>query len=117
MGMIRYIGILLILFLGGCASQLDYFGNQVDLRAEIIALDKMKEDSSEKDKYYLTFIEISGDSDKRLSDRRLSKKRKTLNTYLKLIMNYYGYTENRKIGQSNKGGIIRPKYYVTVQFY
>ena len=110
--MIRYIRILLILFLGGCASQLDYFGNQVDLSEDIISLDKMREDSSEKDKYYLTFIEISG-----ASDKRLSKKKKTLNNYLKLIMSYYGYTENQILEQSNKGGIIQPKYYVTVQFY
>ena len=44
--------IAVLLFLVGCAPQLDYFGNPIELQEDVISLTKMREDESEKDKFY-----------------------------------------------------------------
>jgi hypothetical protein len=103
--------IVILLFLAGCAPQLDYFGNPIELHEDIISLTKMRKDSSEKDKFYLTFIEVYN-----ASDAQVSKKKRTLDRYLGLIMKYYGYTEKEILEQKNNN-ILQPRYYVTVKFY
>ena len=103
--------IIILLFLAGCAPQLDYFGNPIKLNEDIISLTKMRKDPSEKDKFYLTFIEVYN-----ASDAQVSKKERTLDRYLGLIMKYYGYTEKEILEQKNNN-ILQPRYYVTVKFY
>ena len=103
--------IVILLFLAGCAPQLDYFGNPIKLHEDIISLTKMRKDPSEKDKFYLTFIEIYG-----ANSTQLSKKKRTLERYLGLIMKYYGYTE-KEILEQKDSNILQPRYYVTVKFY
>jgi len=73
--------IFIMLFLAGCAPQLDYFGNPIKLHEDIISLTKMRKDPSEKDKYYLTFIEIYN-----ASNAQVLKKERTLDRYLDSIM-------------------------------
>ena len=71
----------------------------------------MRKDESEKDKFYLTFIEIYN-----ANSTQLLKKRRTLDRYLGLIMKYYGYTE-KEILEQRDSNILQPRYYVTVKFY
>ena len=52
----KYI-IILTIFIS-CTPPVDYFGNSVDFKKEIIYLTKFREDSSVKDKYYLTFRQV-----------------------------------------------------------
>ena len=47
--------IVILLFLAGCAPQLDYFGNPIKLHEDIISLTKMRKDPSEKDITNLIF--------------------------------------------------------------
>ena len=103
--------IVILLFLAGCAPQLDYFGNPIKLDEDIISLTKMRKDPSEKDKFYLTFIEVYN-----ASDAQVSKKERTLDRYLGLIMKYYGYTE-KEILEQKDSNILQPKFYVTVKFH
>ena len=103
--------IVILLFLVGCAPQLDYFGNPIKLNEDIISLTKMRKDPSEKDKFYLTFIEVYN-----ASDAQVLKKERTLDRYLGLIMKYYGYTE-KEILEQNNNNILQPRYYVTVKFH
>ena len=103
--------IVILLFLAGCAPQLDYFGNPIKLREDIISLTKMRKDPSEKDKFYLTFIEVYN-----ASDAQVLKKERTLDRYFGLIMKYYGYTEKEILEQKNNN-ILQPRYYVTVKFH
>jgi len=103
--------ILIMLFLVGCAPQFDYFGNPIKLNEDIISLTKMRKDPTVKDKFYLTFIELYN-----ASGTQVSKKKKTLDRYLGLIMKYYGYTEKEILEQKNHN-ILQPRYYVTVKFY
>ena len=103
--------IVILLFLVGCAPQFDYFGNPIKLNEDIISLTKMRKDPSEKDKFYLTFIEVYN-----ASDAQVLKKERTLDRYLGLIMKYYGYTEKEILEQKNNN-ILQPRYYVTVKFY
>ena len=102
--------IVILLFLAGCAPQFDYFGNPIKLNDDIISLTKMRKDPSEKDKFYLTFIEVYN-----ASGTQVSKKERTLDRYLDLIMKYYGYTEKEILEQKNHN-ILQPRYYVTVKF-
>ena len=103
--------IVILLFLVGCAPQFDYFGNPIKLNEDIISLTKMRKDPSEKDKYYLTFIEVYN-----ASDAQVLKKERTLDRYLGLIMKYYGYTEKEILEQKNNN-ILQPRFYVTVKFH
>ena len=103
--------IVILLFLAGCAPQLDYFGNPIELNEDIISLTKMRKDPSEKDKFYLTFIEVYN-----ASSVQVLKKERTLDRYLGLIMKYYGYTEKEILEQRNNN-ILQPRYYVTVKFH
>ena len=71
----------------------------------------MRKDESEKDKFYLTFIEIYG-----ANSTQVSKKKRTLDRYLGLIMKYYGYTE-KEILEEKDSNILQPRFYVTVKFH
>ena len=101
----------LILIASGCASPIDYFGNEVNMPQDRIFLSKMRKDKSDKDLYNLTFIEKRGNQTKLTNKKR----EKTLNKYIDLIKSYYGYTEY-KIINTRERGIIEPRYYVTIKF-
>ena len=101
---------LIILFTISCSPRIDFFSNPVDLEREIIYLTKIREDSSVKDKYYLTFKQVY-----EIKEHEIKLKNKTLERYLKLIMSYYGYSEKKIISRKNKN-FLKPLFYVTVQF-
>ena len=73
--------IAVLLFLVGCAPQFDYYGNPVELQEDVISLTKMRKDESEKDKFYLTFIEIYN-----ANSTQLLKKKRTSMSLIKYLM-------------------------------
>jgi len=101
----------IIFFTISCAPHIDFFSNPVDLKREIIYLTKIREDSSVKDKYYLTFKQVY-----EIKEHQIPLKNKTLERYMMLIMNYYGYSKKKIISRKNKN-FLKPLFYVTVQFY
>tara|TARA_A100001011_G_C13934089_1_gene684411 strand:+ start:140 stop:496 length:357 start_codon:yes stop_codon:yes gene_type:complete len=101
----------LILIASGCASPIDYFGNEVNMSQDRILLSKMRKDKNDKDIYNLTFVEKRGNQTK----STIKKREKTLNQYIDLIKSYYGYTEYKIINKRERG-IIEPRYYVTIKF-
>ena len=104
----KYI-IILTIFIS-CTPPVDYFGNLVDFKKEIIYLTKFREDSSVKDKYYLTFRQVY-----EIQKDEIKLREKTLQRYLNLIMGYYGYSEKKIIFKKDKN-FIKPLYHVIVQF-
>ncbi len=101
----------LILIASGCASPIDYFGNEVNMSQDRIFLSKMRKDKYDKDLYNLTFVEKRGNQTKSTNKKR----EKTLNQYIDLIKSYYGYTEYKIINKKERG-IVEPRYYVTIKF-
>lgn len=107
----KHVKLFLIYLLAiSCAPHIDFFNNQVDLEKEIIYLTKLREDSNVKDKYYLTFKQIY-----EIKEHEIVLRSKTLERYLMLIMNYYGYSDKKIISKKNKN-FLKPLYHVTVQF-
>ncbi len=97
------------IFIYNCAPQIDYYGNNIDLREENIYLSDLRDEKN--DKYILIF---KGHSN-RVSNSDMLKRDFTLNRYIKLIKNLYGYTESQ-ILKEEAFGVISPRYYVTIQF-
>ena len=95
--------------ISSCVPPIDYFGNNIDLNEENIYLSDLRD--QDNDKFVLVF---KGHSNK-VSNSDMNKRKLTLDRYIKLIQNFYGYTENQ-ILKEEAFGIISPRYYVTVQF-
>ena len=103
--------ILILIILVGCASKIDYFGNDVNLNEDRIYLSKLRKDIKDKDKYHLTFVEQRGKHTKLTREKRA----RTLKRYIKLIENINGYTKT-KILKKKSHGVIEPRYFITVKF-
>ena len=103
--------ILILIILVGCASKIDYFGNDVNLNEDRIYLSKLRKDIKDKDKYYLTFVEQRGKHTKLTREKRA----RTLKRYIKLIEKINGYTKT-KILKKKSQGVIEPRYFITVKF-
>ena len=88
---------------------MDYYGNNVDLAEENIYLSDLRD--KKNDKYILIF---KGHFN-RVSNSDPLKRELTLDRYIKLIKNLYGYTESQ-ILKEEAFGVISPRYYVTIQF-
>lgn len=88
---------------------MDYYGNNVDLAEENIYLSDLRD--KKNDKYILIF---KGHFN-RVSNSDTLKRELTLDRYIKLIKNLYGYTESQ-ILKEEAFGVISPRYYVTIQF-
>ena len=88
----KYILILAVFI--SCTPPIDYFGNSVDFKKEIIYLTKFREDTSIKNKYHLTFRQVY-----EIKEDEIKLREKTLQRYLNLIMGYYGYTEKKIISK------------------
>ena len=104
----KYILFLTILI--SCTPPIDYFGNSVDFKKEIIYLTKFRQDSSIKDKYYLTFRQVY-----EIEEDEIELRDKTLQRYFNLIMGYYGYSEKKVILKKDKN-FLKPLLHVIVQF-
>ena len=104
----KYILILAVFI--SCTPPIDYFGNSVDFKKEIIYLTKFREDTSIKNKYHLTFRQVY-----EIKENEIKLREKTLQRYLNLIMGYYGYTEKKIISKKDKN-FLKPLFHVIVQF-
>ena len=104
----KYILILAVFI--SCSPPIDYFGNSVDFKKEIIYLTKFREDTSIKNKYHLTFRQVY-----EIKEDEIKLREKTLQRYLNLIMGYYGYTEKKIISKKDKN-FLKPLFHVIVQF-
>ena len=100
-----------IMTLTGCAAKIDHFGNNVNLNEDRIYLSKLRKDSKDKDKYYLTFVEQRGKHTKSTREKRA----RTLKRYIKLIKKINGYHKT-KILKKKSQGVIEPRYFITVKF-
>ena len=92
-----------------CAAPIDYFGNNIDLYQENIYLSDLR--NQKKDKFILVF---KGHFNK-ISQADMDKRDITLDRYIKLIKEFYGFTESEIISEEIFG-VISPRYYVTIQF-
>ena len=97
------------IFLNNCVAPIDYYGNNIDLKKENIYLSDLRD--KKNDKFVLVF---KGHSN-RVSNSDMLKRELTLDRYIKLIRNLYGYTESQ-ILKEEAFGVISPRYYVTIQF-
>ena len=97
------------IILNNCVPHIDYYGNNIDLNKENIYLSDLRDQKN--DKFVLVF---KGHSN-RVSNSDMQKRELTLDRYIELIKNIYGYTESQ-ILEEEAFGVISPRYYVTIQF-
>ena len=96
-------------FISSCIPPIDYYGNNIDLNEENIYLSDLRDQKNDK------FVLVFKGHFNRVSSFDINKRKLTLDRYIKLIQNFYGYTENQ-ILEEEAFGIISPRYYVTIQF-
>ena len=97
------------IFLINCAAHIDYYGNNIDLNEENIYLSDLRDQKNDK------FVLVFKGHYNRVSNSDIQKRELTLDRYIKLIKNIYGYTESQ-ILEEEAFGVISPRYYVTIQF-
>ena len=97
------------IFLINCAAHIDYYGNKIDLNEENIYLSDLRDEKDDK------FVLVFRGHFARISNSDMLKRELTLDRYIKLIKNIYGYTESL-ILKEEAFGVISPRYYVTIQF-
>ncbi len=76
-----------IIALFGCANQVDYFGNQINLHQTPISLKSIDRDEIDEDIFYLTFIENNASGYGKLA----VQKKKAFASYMNIIMDQYDY--------------------------
>ena len=92
-----------------CTAPIDYFGNNINLYEENIYLSELRDQKNDK------FVLVFKGHFNRVSDSDMAKREVTLNRYIKLIEQFYGFTKNTIIFEE-VFGVISPRYYVTIQF-
>jgi len=93
-----------------CTAPIDYYGNKINLDEENIYLvDELRDQKNDK------FILVFKGNFNRVSDFDMAKREVTLNRYIKLIEEFYGFTKSEIIFEE-AFGVISPRYYVTIQF-
>ena len=92
-----------------CTAPIDYYGNNINLDEENIYLSELRD--QENDRFILVF---KGQFN-RVSESDMAKRKVTLNRYIKLIEEFYGFTKSTIILEE-VFGVISPRYYVTIQF-
>ena len=92
-----------------CTAPIDYYGNNINLDEENIYLIELRDQKNDR------FILVFKGQFNRVSDSDMAKREVTLNRYIKLIEEFYGFTENTIIFEE-VFGVISPRYYVTIQF-
>ena len=100
---------LLSFFLINCTAHIDFYGNKIDLNKENIYLSDLRDQKNDK------FVLVFKGHFNRVSNSDMQKREQTLDRYIKLIKNIYGYTESQ-ILEEEAFGVISPRYYVTIQF-
>ena len=92
-----------------CTAPIDYFGNNINLYEENIYLSELRDQKNDK------FILVFKGHFNRVSKSDMAKRKITLNRYIKLIKEFYGFTKSTIIFEE-VFGVISPRYYVTIQF-
>ena len=92
-----------------CSAPIDYYGNSINLYDENIYLSDLRDQKNDK------FILVFRGHFNRISESEMAKREVTLNRYIKLIKEFYGFTKSKIISEE-LFGVISPRYYVTVQF-
>ena len=92
-----------------CTAPIDYYGNKINLDEENIYLSKLRDQKNDR------FILVFKGHFNRLSASDMAKREVTLNRYIKLIEEFYGFTKSEIIFEE-AFGVISPRYYVTIQF-
>ena len=92
-----------------CTVPIDYYGNKINLDEENIYLSELRDQKDDK------FVLVFKGNFNRVSDSDMAKREVTLNRYIKLIEEFYGFTKSEIIFEEAFGG-ISPRYYVTIQF-
>ena len=92
-----------------CTAPIDYYGNKINLDKENIYLSELRDQKDDK------FVLVFKGNFNRVSDSDMAKREVTLNRYIKLIEEFYGFTKSEIIFEE-AFGVISPRYYVTIQF-
>ena len=92
-----------------CTSPIDYYGNIINLNEENIYLSELRDQKGYK------FVLVFKGHFNRVSESDMAKREVTLNRYIKLIEEFYGFTKSEIIFEE-AFGIISPRYHVTIQF-
>ena len=92
-----------------CTAPIDYYGNKINLGEENIYLSELRDQKDNK------FVLVFKGNFNRVSDSDMAKREVTLNRYIKLIEEFYGFTKSEIIFEE-AFGVISPRYYVTIQF-
>ena len=92
-----------------CTAPIDYYGNNINLDKENIYLIDLRDQKNDR------FILVFKGHFNRVSEPDMAKREVTLNRYIKLIEEYYGFTKSTIIFEEIFG-VISPRYYVTIQF-
>lgn len=92
-----------------CTAPIDYYGNKINLDEENIYLSELRDQKDDK------FVLVFKGNFNRVSDSDMAKREVTLNRYIKLIEEFYGFTKSEIIFEE-AFGVISPRYYVTIQF-
>ena len=92
-----------------CTAPIDYYGNKINLNEENIYLSELRDQKGDK------FILVFKGHFNRVSESDMAKREVTLNRYIKLIEEFYGFTKSEIIFEE-AFGIISPRYHVTIQF-
>ena len=92
-----------------CTAPIDHFGNNINLDKENIYLSELRDQKNDR------FILVFKGQFNRVSDSDMAKREVTLNRYINLIEEFYGFTKSTIIFEE-VFGVISPRYYVTIQF-
>ena len=92
-----------------CTAPIDYYGNNINLDEENIYLSELRDQMNDR------FILVFKGQFNRVSESDMAKRKVTLNRYIKLIEEFYGFTKSTIIFEEIFG-VISPRYYVTIQF-
>ena len=97
------------ILISNCTAPIDYYGNNINLDEENIYLSELRDQKNDR------FILVFKGQFNRVSDSDMAKREVTLNRYINLIEEFYGFTKSTIIFEE-VFGVISPRYYVTIQF-
>jgi len=104
--------LFLLVSLWGCANQVDYYGNQINLHQTPISLKHVDRDQINKDIFYLTFLENNASDYGRLA----IQKKKAFSNYMKIIMDQHGYVGYMVVDIIPDNLLIENRYIYEVRF-
>ena len=85
-----------------CTSPIDYYGNNINLDEENIYLSELRDQKNDR------FILVFKGQFNRLSDSDMAKRKVTLNRYIKLIEEFYGFNTSHVLWSCRGSSTIAP---------